>query len=489
MNLPIHTSVSAERCFGVFVAVAFVLAAGIVCSAACGAAGGIDHGPTPKPNFILVSIDTLRADHLTLYGYSRSTSPRLDELAESSIVFDRAYAHSANTIVSHASMLTSLYPVSHGARPPNVALDRSFTTLAEAFRSGGYRTAGFTAHPSWLSKKMGFAQGFDDFRARGLSAKRLNREIFDWLQSRKLQLPETPEIPDIEEKPFFLFVHYYDVHSDWRQLPYETRTPFDDRFVENYTGEFRGCRDGACGSEFLLRAFRDPTLLSQEELKWLVALYDGGIAYVDHQIGSLFDQLRELDCFDSSWIVVTSDHGEEFMEHGKVLHTQPYEETARVPFIIKPPGSRRGRLISDVVGLVDLMPTLLEAAGIDPETAAQGRSLLALIEGHDEESDYDTAVYFNELTDPGNVTIRHRNYTLVTRHDFRELELYHHAEDPEQKNNLIDAAAADVLHSLLDKVKGFSRLQQELRMGRDGEVVRQSEEEIERLRSLGYVFD
>ena len=155
MNLPIHTSVSAERCFGVFVAVAFVLTAGIVCSAACGAAGGIDHGPTPKPNFILVSIDTLRADHLTLYGYSRSTSPRLDELAESSIVFDRAYAHSANTIVSHASMLTSLYPVSHGARPPNVALDRSFTTLAEAFRSGGLSHGRFHRPPFLAQQKDG----------------------------------------------------------------------------------------------------------------------------------------------------------------------------------------------------------------------------------------------------------------------------------------------------------------------------------------------
>ena len=176
---------------GDFPSGALVLAAFVLFSSACGP-GDADVGPTPGANVVLISIDTLRADHLGLYGYSRATSPRLDELAKRSLVFRRAYAHSANTIVSHASMLTSLYPVSHGARPPDVPLKQSFTTVAEAFRAAGYETAGFTSHPPWLNQRMGFAQGFDSFGTKAVAAERLNQDVFRWLQSR------TPKLEGID---------------------------------------------------------------------------------------------------------------------------------------------------------------------------------------------------------------------------------------------------------------------------------------------------
>ena len=274
-------------------------------SSGCGSSSGVDAMVWPQANVILISIDTLRADHLSLYGYSRQTSPRLDELAARSFVFERAYAHSANTLVSHASLLTSLHPVSHGAQP-DVPLDEAVTTLAESFRAQGYQTAGFFSNATWLSSKMGFAQGFDYFETTDGHAEKLNQSILYWLRSRKLQSPKN------EETPFFLFIHYFDVHSDWGELPYETRTAFDRKFVGEYNGDFRGCRAGKCSSTFLVAATFEPGLLSQEELEWVKALYDGGIAYTDHQIGYLLDQFRKLGYTDPTWIVVTGDHGEEF---------------------------------------------------------------------------------------------------------------------------------------------------------------------------------
>ncbi len=430
----------------------------------------------PGANVILISIDTLRADRLGCYGYSRRTTPQLDELAKRSFLFERAYAHSSNTIVSHASMLTSLHPVTHGSRP-DLPLDLSFTTVAEAFCAGGYQTAGFTTHPPWLNRKMGFAQGFEYFVTKDQPAKGLNRDILYWLHSRKLQAP------DGRENPFFLFIHYYDVHSDWREFPYETRTRFDRMFTGDYRGEFRGCRNGKCGSQLLLEIHKGAAQLSQEELEWVKALYDGGIAYTDHQIGRLLDILRDLDYFDSSWIVVTGDHGEEFMEHGKVLHTQPYEETARVPLIIKPPYRQTSRSITDAIGLVDLMPTLLEGTGIEPSAEVQGRSLLPLMM---DESKPEAAVYFNELGDPGNVTLRHGNYTLVTRNEFTELELYENELNLEQKNNVSDRYP-EISQRLRDMARRFHQHQVALSRSRDVEPVNLTEEEIEQLRRLGYV--
>jgi arylsulfatase A-like enzyme len=373
-------------------------------------------------------------------------------------------------------MLTSLHPVAHGARP-DVPLGGDFTTLTESFQAAGYQTAGFTTHALWLNKKLGFAQGFDYFVSKDQPAEGLNRDILFWLRSRRAQEPKT------RENPFFLFVHYYDVHSDWKGLPYETGTRFDSKFVSDYAGDFRGCRDGLCASALLLEVHKGNVQLSHDELEWVKALYDGGIAYTDHHVGLLLNQLKELGYFDSSWIVVTGDHGEEFMEHGKVLHTQPYEETARVPLIIKPPFNRSGTTVTNPVGLVDLMPTLLEGAGVELPSGGQGRSLLSVMA---EEPTADRAVYFNPLDEPGNVSVRHGDFMLVTRNDFAELELYHNELDPEQKNNIADEHP-DVVQKLREMAIRFHQYQLELSQSRDVESVPVSEEELESLRRLGYV--
>ena len=453
----------------------------VPCFFACNTTTPVETVVSRGANIVLVSIDTLRADHLGCYGQSRPTSPNIDDLASRSFVFERAYAQSHNTLVSHATMLTSLNPISHGATPRQ-PLDPGITTLAEVLRSHGYRRAAFTTHPSWLSRKMGFAQGFGRFQSRDVSAEEINQRVFAWLRSVK------DRSSDGADRPFFLFVHYYDVHSDWHELPYETKTEFDRKFVGEYEGTFRGCRDDACASVLLNQVAENPDLLSPSELEWVKGLYDGGIAYTDHHVGTLLRELGELDLLTSSWIVITSDHGEEFMEHGRMLHSQPYEETARVPLVIRPPQGVAHRRLSDLVGLVDLPPTVLEAVGIEAPPAFEGRSLVPLMESRESSPE---ALFWTALGSPPyrpskRIAVRRGRYTLVTRDAFARLELYDHDTDPEQKRDIAgqQQEASQELRALAVR---FYERQLERGRARDTRPATPSEEEIERLRSLGYL--
>ena len=165
----------------------------------------------PKRNpIILISIDTLRSDHLGTYGYNRATSPNIDNLATESAVFENAYSQSPNTIISHATMLTSLHPIVHGVTP-DYKLGPSLTTIAEYFKTAGYKTGGFTTHKDWLCRRMGFGQGFDAFYSEYVNARTVNRQVFEFLEKNA-------------DDEFFLFIHYYDVHSDFTDLPYRTST-------------------------------------------------------------------------------------------------------------------------------------------------------------------------------------------------------------------------------------------------------------------------
>jgi len=437
---------------------------------------------SPGANIVLVSIDTLRADHLSCYGYPRRTSPNIDGLASRSFVFERAYAQSHNTLVSHATLLTSLNPISHGATPRR-PIDAGILTLAEALEPRGYRRAAFTTHPPWLSRKMGFAQGFGRFRARDASAAELNGEVFAWLRTIRARRTEG------DDRPFFLFVHYYDVHSDWDERPYETRTHYDRKFLGEYDGGFQGCRAGACASVLLSRVAGRPDLLSPEELEWVKALYDGGIAYTDHQVGGLLQQLRDLDLLDSSWIVVTSDHGEEFREHGRMLHSQPYEETARVPLVIRPPGGVAPRRFGDLVGLVDLAPTLLEGVGLRAPAAFEGRSLVPLMELKEPPSPPIFWVALGEPSDdrrPNRIAVRRGTHTLVASEAFARLELYEHDTDPTQRED-VASERPGISGELRDLAARFYEEQLERGRARDAGTATPSEEEIEKLRALGYL--
>ena len=300
-------------------------------------------GELPEPrSIILISLDTLRADHLGTYGYERPTSPNIDALAASGIVFERAISQASSTLPAHRALFQSV-PASE-ASPQN-------TALAEVLGSHGLRTAAFTGGAN-ISRAFGFDRGFssyvDDPRGFG--------ETFDaveiWLRQNG-------------QEPFFLFLHSYDIH-----LPYDPPPPFDTMFGEDYTGEIEGGRT----REVLRRTRRlteegwtDRAALTEADKERIVSLYDGGIRYTDQFIGRLTLLLRELSLADDTVVVLFSDHGEEFWEHDSVLHSHTlYDELIHVPLIVALPGSElAGTRVATTVRLMDIGPMLLDLLGIE----------------------------------------------------------------------------------------------------------------------------
>ena len=329
-------------------------------------------------NVVLISLDTLRADHLSAYGYHRETSPHLDALAADSVLFEDFVVTGGGTLPSHLSMLTSLFPATHGVTPRNGrSLNPGRTTLAERLRAAGFATAAFT-DAGWVKGKFGFLQGFEVFDEAGGRLAAIRPKAEAWLERNA-------------DRQFFLFLHAYDIHSEWQRLPYDCPAPYRDRFAGPFETEvaFDGCREGRCASILLSWAnsriaggeVEAEEMFSGEEIDYMEALYDGCIGYADAQVGRLIDKLRRLDLYDRSLIVVTSDHGEEFAEHGRFLHDQTsFEETVHIPLIIKLPGSAfRGRRVPHLAAMVDLMPTVLEVVGVDAGVEAQGRSLMPAV--------------------------------------------------------------------------------------------------------------
>ncbi|MDA8018741.1 MAG: sulfatase [Thermoanaerobaculia bacterium] len=334
----------------------------------------------PGPDVVLISIDTLRADRMSLYGHTRDTTPGLTRMAEEAIVFDRAYHNGGGTLPSHMTMMTSLHPRAHWVTPSTGrTLPPERTTLAEVFHRHGWDTAAFV-DGGWMAPKFGFAQGFDIYEdAGGGGFEKVLPAASNWLADR-------------EERPAFLFLHTYDVHSQTDRLPYECPDGGHWRYLEEgFTPVgFDGCRDGRCASELLSQLDAqlaaktlDPAdALGPTEIEWMKALYDGCIRWADDQLGEFFEHLQDLGIYDRALIVVTSDHGEEFLDHGRLLHHQNgFEEIARVPLIVKLPfGGGGGRRVGELAALVDLMPTLLEYARLPIPEVAQGTSLRPAIE-------------------------------------------------------------------------------------------------------------
>lgn len=330
-------------------------------------------GADPRPSIVLVSLDTVRADHLSLYGYPRPTSPRLDRFAADAWVFDEAYAAASWTPPSHASMFTGLLPDQHGLRRVEETLSPTAVTAAELLRDAGYRTAAIT-DGGFLAPRWGLSQGFDryDFTAGQPWEPKDAAPIFAaaarWVEENRC-------------RPFFLFVHTYEAHQ-----PYVNRDGFADPFLDP---DYRG--------PFVDRAnvFAPGVEIDGAGLERVTALYDGGIRRADHHLGRFLDALDRLGLLDQTAVIVTSDHGEELREHGDLEHAlgKLFQENVRVPLVVRPPGGVAAagapRPATPVSGL-DLFPTLLDLAGLPgpgagtagrPGGPALGRSLLALAAG------------------------------------------------------------------------------------------------------------
>ncbi len=328
----------------------------VVCEIAAAAAAA--HS---RPHVILISIDTLRQDHLGLYGYSLDTSPTLDALADESLVFENCFTPAPYTLPSHASMFTGLYPEEHGAGHghQNVPLAADRSTVAELLRDSGYRTVAFTGG-GLISRASGLAQGFGRWTERWTGNHRAN------LRSMLPAVFDALAHP--EDNPVFLFLHTYDVHG-----PYEQ--PEDARFFDS--SDYNSSMAREEWELLLLSTHHKYQKLDRfSGLAEVVAAYDSGIRFVDSELGKLFEHLKRVGMYEDSLIIVTSDHGESLFEQGRYVshgHTL-HDVEVRVPLIVKLPGSGESGRRDDFVQLTDVAPLILERAKVRSASQLSGRN-------------------------------------------------------------------------------------------------------------------
>jgi len=364
------------------------------------AAGSTVPAAAGRPNILLVTMDTVRADHVSVYGYARDTTPNLRAFAKESTVYDRAMATAGFTLPTHASMFTGLYPAWHRAEvspahPFGGPLPPRSRTLASMLRAAGYWTAEAVANYGYLGKSSGLTQGFaltdarlaahlsDSDRpfylregARKLLSAAMNTDGFDEYRLRAADIDRHAstllEQARSQQRPFFVFLNYMDAH-----VPYLPPPQFRDKFSAGDPA-----LKPISAKEYL--ALRDAVndgkrVLTEEEKRYLVSQYDAGIASIDAAIGDLLARLRELGLYENTLIIITSDHGEAFGEHNRMEHAigSVYQDQLHVPLLVKYPGQQEARRVDALVSEVDFLPTVLELAGIAAPAGLQGQSLRA----------------------------------------------------------------------------------------------------------------
>lgn len=353
-------------------------------------------GGEPPPNLLLISLDTVRADHLGAYGYARDTSPNLDALASEGVLFENAIADSSWTLPSHASLFTGQPSRVHGVTHDRVRLAPARVTLAELLASAGYRTEAFVSAP-YVHPVFGLAQGFERYEVLGDTvydeegfrlaetplgpAWRRRKHRHDLASHRTrfgddLAALAVDALDRFGREPFFLFVHVFDAHYD-----YDPPESYWRLFDPDYTGDFDP-------TGFATNPDVVPDM-PPRELRHVIARYDGEIRFVDHHIGRILSALDARNLTERTLVVVVGDHGEEFFEHGRIGHRRTlFDEQLHVPWIMRLPGRLpEGRRIASQVRLIDVLPTALDVLGLPPKADTLGRSLLPVVEGRAEPRD------------------------------------------------------------------------------------------------------
>lgn len=390
-------------------ALAFLAA---LCAQAC--------APAPLPharNLILISIDTLRPDMLGAYGYERQTSPTLDALADRGALFETAVSPAPWTLPAHASMLTGLYPKRHGMKSHAYTLAPETRTLAERLALHGFQTAAVVNSHN-LSERYGLHRGFRDHtyivESEGrIEPTEVERTALEWLEG------------DRSER-FFLFLHYYDLHSDYRALPTYLRW------------SRRSGRGNADGSTHQLRQFREGSVtLGPADAARLEDLYVASIRQMDDGIARLLAVLREQDLLADTLLIITSDHGEEFLGHGGVLHGRTqFEDVLRVPLMLVGPGVPRHLRVPEPASLIDLVPTVLARLGLPPAEGLDGVDLTPLL--RERVASLRLRTLFSEA-DHGNPredatrSVRSGQWKGILERESGRFELYDLASDPNEQ--------------------------------------------------------
>ena len=397
--------------------------------------------PQDIHNVILISIDTCRSDYLSCYGYPRKTTPNIDQVTDHGVVFENTISPVPITLPAHCTMMTGTIPPYHGVRN-NIGyqLSPSNQTLAEILSTEGFRTAAIVS-TFVLDSKFGMAQGFESYNDLFVNVRHAlsgderigeetSRFALEWLNEH-------------QSEKFFLFLHYYDPHDD-----YEAPEPFATEYADNS--------------------------------------YAGEIAYTDHCIGQVIEKIKEVDLYDSSLIVITSDHGEMLGEHGELTHTYfVYQSAVKVPLIFKLPRQTKPQRVPHCVGLVDILPTICGILGIDKPDRIQGRDL---------------SPYFKEKPPLDKNRSLYSESIVPTRYDANALmalttdrykyiqstrpELYDIVQDPNEQNNLFEQQPerGSAFEHQLQQV-----LEQTLAKGTVGNQGELTAQDLYRLESLGYV--
>jgi arylsulfatase A-like enzyme len=468
-----------------------VLAAVLLLGGATSLALAVRTGPDPRPaapprpNILLVSIDSLRADHVHAYGYGPETSPAIDRLAREGVLFRTAVSPTSWTLPAHLSLFTGLTPQQHGVVADDQRLRDDAPLLSEVLWRKGYTTVGFVSAP-YLDSAYGFDRGFehyDDYTIakrsfadsqRGPTSPALLRLFEDWFAAWKA---------GGRQRPFFAFVHMWDVHYD-----YTPPRPFDTWFDPDYTG-------AVTGEDFETNPAIHPGMAARD-LAHVVALYDGEIRYTDLHLGLILDRLRAAGVLDDTIVVVTADHGDEFFEHGRKGHKQAlYDESVRVPLVMRFPARiPAGRIVDAQVRLIDVATTIIALAGLPaqpgfgsagPPEAYAAQDLTRWIDGAPSEV-LPALPAFGHLIGDAPVPVASlrtaRQKLIVELDGARHEELFDLARDPGEHTDLAQRTPATA-DTLRQELVAWGEAQ---RVDRLAEAAPLSEESRERLRQLGY---
>ena len=416
-----------------------------------------------KPNILWIVMDTVRADHLSCYGYHRNTTPNIDRIAGEGILFENAISAAPWTLPSHASMFTGMFPSKHGTDTEHLWLEGNFQSIAEVLRAHGYSTFGYSNNP-YVSHRNNLSQGFDSFEMTPYGKVPENSELADLLKVNIVK----PEVQNIllmddgasrtnevvkrwiadahqAETPFFVFINYMEAHR-----PYHPPEAYAMPYLGKDVSFAKAMSVNQIPSDYITGQVE----MSDGDFDILCALYDGEISYLDFRMGQLFDYLRELEILDDTVLIITSDHGENFGEHHLMGHLLCiYDTLLHVPLVIRYPAFfEAGLRIGEQAQLTDIFPTILDIVAIDRDSEAiQGYSLLKGREGGESfaiaeyaigylwfdklknaNPEFDISIYARRLK-----TVRTEEFKYIWASDGRD-ELYNIQRDPGELNNLIE---------------------------------------------------
>ncbi len=414
---------------------------------------------SPPRHVLLVVVDTLRADHLGCYGYSRNTSPRIDGLATQGVRFERCVSQAPWTTPSIGALVTSRYPRALGIETEESRLGEEWFLLSEALQRHGFATGAVVSH-SFCSSEWNFHQGFDEFDESNVLGH-------DAVTSESVSNLAIEFVDRHRDDRFFLWLHYFDPHFSYIEHP---QFPFHGK----------GDYDGPVQSGMKFRRLREMAAdLDSEDLAEVRRLYDSEIAYTDYHLGRVFDRLKDHGLWEDTMIVFVGDHGEEFLEHGDLGHARTlYEELLHVPLIVRIPGRMAG-VMSFPVAVLDVYPTVLNALQLPLPSmeALQGRDLFG-------ETDFRQRPVISE-------TQRRRNLRSVVQGDFKlvrqvgsgQVTLFQLPQDPDEQEDVSDEFPA-IRDHLLELLEEFESIEY-----RPASMIQIPEEDRERLEALGYLED